>query len=59
MNEKLIEYLKKHVEKGTDMEKVKQALLGAGHDISTIEEHINHVLKYKKSREFIKKHKKV
>lgn len=56
MNEKLIEYLKEHVEKGSDMERVKQALLNAGHDIYTIEEHINHVLKHKKAMEYIKKH---
>ena len=56
MNERLIEFLKKHLERGSDMKEVKQALLSAGHDIYTVEEHMNHVLKYKKAREFIKKH---
>lgn len=56
MNEKLIEYLKKHLESGSDMEKVRQALVNAGHDIKIVEEHMNHILKYKKSRDYIKKH---
>lgn len=44
MNERLLEYLRKHIEKGSDMENVKQALIRAGHDIKIVEEHINQAI---------------
>ena len=48
MDEKLIQFIKKHVEIGSDMSKVKQALLSAGWEVKIIEAHIEHVLKSKR-----------
>ena len=59
MNESLIEYIRKHLEYGTDIDKVKKTLLDAGHDIGIVEQHINHVLKHRKLKWFIKKHVKI
>ena len=56
MNEELSEYIRRKMERGTDVEELKQALLSAGHEIRVVEEHINHVLKHRKLKEFIKKH---
>ena len=50
MNERLIEFIKKHIEIGHDTAKIKQVLVNAGHDIAIVEEHINHVIKSKKNR---------
>ncbi len=47
MDERLIDFLKKHMERGSDMDKVKQALLNAGHDIYTVEEHLRNALEDK------------
>lgn len=48
MNEKLVEYLKKHAEIGSDINKVKRALINVGWDAKTVEEHISHVFRAKK-----------
>ena len=59
MDQRLIDFIKKHVEIGSDILMVKELLLNAGHDIYIVEEHINHVLRDKKVKEFIVKHVKI
>lgn len=57
MNERLLEYLKKHIEKDSDMEKVKQALIRAGHDIKIVEEHVNQAIENQiNKKQRIRKH---
>ncbi|MBS3104980.1 hypothetical protein J4234_01875 [Candidatus Woesearchaeota archaeon] len=60
MDERLVEFIKRSLESGYDINRIKQALLDAGHDLKIVEEHISHVAKpqqnQKKLREFIKKH---
>ena len=62
MDEKLIEYIEKRMELGHEIEEIKKTLQEAGHDISVIEQHLNHVMNRKnveeKMKEFIKKHMK-
>jgi len=58
MDEKLLNYIKKHLEIGTDIQLVRQALLNAGYYIETVEEHINYAIQSKDEKliAFIKKH---
>ncbi len=53
MNEKLLEWIKKNLERGHDSEKIKNILINAGHDISVVEEHINQVIKLKKNKKYM------
>ncbi len=48
MDERLIGYIKRNVERGHDIEKIKQVLINAGHDIRVVEGHAAHVLRLKK-----------
>ena len=59
MNEKLAEYIKKHVEHGTNIDELKQSLLNAGHDISIVEQYINYVVRHRKIKDYIKRHVKI
>ena len=59
MDEKLVEYIKKHVEHGTNIDELKQSLLNAGHDISIVEQHINYVVRHRKIKDYIKRHVKI
>lgn len=60
MNERLVEFIKRSLENGHDINRIRQALLDAGHDLKIVEEHISHVANpqqnQKKLKEFIKKH---
>lgn len=44
MDERLIQYIKKHVEKGFSTDRIRQVLLNAGHEANVVEEHIRHAV---------------
>ena len=52
MDERLISFIKKHLEKGVHESRIRQFLLRAGYDVKLIEEHISHAMKTRKRRNY-------
>ncbi|MBI2659244.1 hypothetical protein HYX05_04070 [Candidatus Woesearchaeota archaeon] len=60
MDERLIGFIRRSLESGHGINRIRKALLDAGHDIKIVEEHISHISNPKQNHEklriFIKKH---
>lgn len=54
MNGKIIEYIRKNLKAGYSKEAIMHALLKAGYNINTAEEHIGHALSLKPEKHFVR-----
>lgn len=53
MNQKLIEFIKKHLKKGIEIQKIKHFLINSGYELKIVEEHIEYAINSSRHKKYL------